>query len=309
MRILIVTLIASFLLNAAGITFFVLFLCAESQVKSMKKKFQKQLTSLEVIRAEPNKENTSAILSKRMFISHFDGQPDSFAVSPPFILAPTKAVTLVVYLHGQGSTYLEPFEQGDGPCIAEPIVKRPNTVLLSCNYRAPASWGSDAAISDITQNIREMSQEYPIDKIVMMGTSMGGSIAPTYATLAPPDIKDKIVGVVSVEGTGDLSALFHETKMQSVKNALMVAFGGTPETNPNAYAAKSFLTHIHELPKGVKFVVVSASKDSVVPRPLQNRMVETLQSSQIPCRMIELDIHHEAPPVDVYDTALGFVLM
>ncbi len=307
-RVLLALLVVSCLLNAAGVTFFILFLNSESHNKSLKRNFKKQLTDFEIVRAEANQANTSAILSRRMFISQFDGIPDSFAVSPPFLLMPTKAVTLVVYLHGQNSTYFEPFETGQGKCLAETIVGRENTVLLSCNYRPPASWGNDAAISDITQNVREMSQEYPVTKIVIMGTSMGGSIAPTYASIAPPDIREKIVGVVSVEGAGNLANLFSQTTMQSVKTAMITTFGGTPETQPLAYAAKSFLTHIDQLPKGVRFAVVSATKDQVVPPPLQKEMVDALEKANISHKLIEVDRHHEPPPIDVYGHALDFVL-
>ena len=307
-RLLIALLVVSCLLNAAGITFFVLFLSSESHNKSLKRDFKKQLTDIEIVRAEANQLNSSAILSRRMFISQFDGIPDSFAVSPPFLLIPTKTVTLVVYLHGQNSTYLEPFEAGRGKCLAETVIGRNNTVLLSCNYRAPASWGNDAAISDITQNVREMCQEYPVTRIVIMGTSMGGSIAPTYASIAPPDIKGKIVGVVSVEGAGNLASLYNQTTMQTVKNAMVASFGGTPEAQPLAYGDRSFLTHIGELPQGVRFAVVSATKDKVVPPPLQKEMVDALERANVPHKLFELDIHHELPPINIYSQALDFAL-
>jgi acetyl esterase/lipase len=303
-----VLLSISCLLNAAGITFFVLFLSSESHNKSLKRSFKRQLTDMEIVRAEANQLNSSAILSRRMFISHFDGMPDSFAVSPPFLLTPTKSVTLVVYLHGQNSSYLEPFETGAGKCLAEAIIGRNNTILLSCNYRAPASWGNDAAMSDITQNVREMCDEYPVTRIVVMGTSMGGSIAPTYAATAPPDIKSKVVGIVSVEGSGDLASLFHQTTMDNVKNAMLTSFGGPPETRPLAYSSRSFLTHINELPQSVKFCIVSANKDKVVPPPLQKEMVDALTKANIQHKLVELDIHHEAPPIAVYSQALEYVL-
>lgn len=307
-RVLLALLVVSCLLNAAGITFFVLFLNSESHNKSLKRNFKRQLTDLEIVRAEANQANSSAILSRRMFISQFDGTPDSFAVAPPFLLLPTKAVTLVVYLHGQNSNYFEPFETGKGKCLAETVIGRNNTVLVSCNYRPPASWGNDAAISDITQNVREMCQEYPVTRIAIMGTSMGGSIGPTYAAIAPPDIKEKIVGVVSVEGAGNLANLFNQTTMQSVKDAMTISFGGTPEAQPQAYASKSFLTHIDELPKSVRFAIVTAGKDKVVPPPLQREMIDALEKANIPCKVIELDIHHEAPPMDTYNHALDYVL-
>jgi Prolyl oligopeptidase family len=307
-RVLVALLVVSCLLNAAGITFFILFLSAESHVKSLSRNLKKQATNIEIVRAEPNQANSSAILSKRMFISQYDGFPDTFAVAPPFLLQPTKAVTLVVYLHGQSSTFLEPFETGEGKCLAETVIGNSNTVLLSCNYRAPASWGNDAAISDITQNIREMCQEYPVTKMVIMGTSMGGSVAPTYAAIAPPDIKEKLVGVVSVEGSGNLGALYNQTKMTAVKNAMIISFGGPPEIRPEVYMAKSFLTHVNELPKSVKFAVVSASKDTVVPPSLQKEMVESLEKAGIQVKAIEVGIHHEAPPISTYREALHFVL-
>ncbi len=307
-RALIAMLVVSCLLNAAGITFFILFLSAQSHVKTLKRNLKKQATNIEIVKAETNQLNSSDILSRRMFISHFDGVPDSFAVAPPFLQTSTNAVTLVVYLHGQSSTFLEPFETGEGKSLAEAITSRKTTVLLSCNYRAPASWGSDAAMSDITQNIREMCQEYPITKIVMMGTSMGGSVAPTYATIAPPDIKEKIVGVISVEGAGDLAALYHQSKMQSVQNAMIVSFAGTPEQKPEAYSSRSFLTHLNALPRGVKFAIVSATRDTVVPTNLQQEMLESLEKAHIPSKLIKLDIHHEAPPIPTYSAALDFVL-
>lgn len=307
-RVLIALLAVSCLLNAAGITFFVLFLSSESHNKSLKRNFKRQLKDIEIVRAEANQLNSSAILSRRMFISHFDGVPDSFAVSPPFLLTPTKTVTLVVYLHGQNSSYLEPFETGAGKCLAEVIIGRNNTILLSCNYRAPASWGNDAAMSDITQNVREMCQEYPVTRIIVMGTSMGGSIAPTFAATAPPDIKTRITGVVSVEGAGNLASLYNQTTMTAVKDAMFVSFGGTPETQPQAYAGRSFLTHINELPQTVRFAVVSAHKDKVVPPLLQKELVDALENAHIQHKFIELDIHHEAPAISVYHEALEYVL-
>ena len=311
-RILAAALIISTLINAAGITFFCLFLSAQGHIKSLKRANRQLLNQLNVIKTATlaaKAETSTGDFTRRSFISHYDGEQDYFAVSPPVLQGPTKSVTLIVYLHGQGSTCLEPFMGHTGKSIASLWVARNNsTVVLSCNFRL-ASWGNKAATADITQNIRELCQEYPVTKIVMLGTSMGGCVAPTYAALAPSDIKEKIVGVVSIEGAGDLLSLYKMTKLQAVQEAMTAAIGGTAEQMPHEYAAKSLLPdNIKHLLPGVKFVVVSGQKDEVVPPALQKEMVRRLEESHIKTKLIELNIPHGMPSNDVYLQALDFVL-
>src|SRR6202030_38276 len=99
-----------------------------------------------------------------------------------------------------------------------------------------SSWGSEAAMSDITQNIREVLQQFPIKNIILTGTSMGGCMVLTYATQAPPDIKEKLRGIVSVEGAGDLAKLYDKTANAHVKMALAAMMGGSPPQAQAEYA-------------------------------------------------------------------------
>lgn len=311
-RILVVALILSTLLNAAGITFFCLFLSAESHIKSIKRSNRQLANQLTIIKAATlvgQRDAANGDFTRRSFISHYDGEQDYFAVSPPVVQGPSKSVTLIVYLHGQGATCLEPFMGRTGQSMASHwLAKNNSTVVLSCNFRL-ASWGNRAATADITQNIRELCQQYPVTKIVMLGTSMGGCVAPTYAALAPTDIKDKIVGVVSVEGAGDLISLYKTTNVPAVQEAMSTAIGGTADQLPHEYAAKSLLPdNIHHLPPGVKFAVISGQRDEVVPPALQKEMVRQLRQSHIQTKLIELNIPHGTPTADVYQQALDFVL-
>jgi dienelactone hydrolase len=232
-----------------------------------------------------------------------------FAVQPPEDPS-GKDHPLLVYLHGMGSNYMEPFMYPTKEnTMAAGFAKRwPKLCLLSCSYRQQAAWGNDKAMADISQNIREVMQQFPINKIVIGGTSMGGGSALTYAIEAPPDIKEKIVGVVSVEGTGDLAELYNTTHSPQVKSAIAKAFGATPDENKELYARKSFVRNIDKLAPKTRVAVVSALQDDVVPTALQTKIVDALKEAHRPFHYITVNTPHAVPSVDVYIEALAFAL-
>ncbi len=244
---------------------------------------------------------------KRDFVSIVDGRPDIFGFIAPSDLA-KKSYCLVVYLHGMGSTFIEPFVAPHGDPIADRLVNQdPSVAFLSCNYRDSASWGSDAALTDITQNIHEICAQYPVEKIVLMGTSMGGCTSLIYSELAPPDIKERIVGVVSVESAGDLAKLYNEFRGHSIANAMYWAFSGSPEQAPLAYSKRSFIQNLYLLPKRVRIVEVSAKDDKIVPPHFQHEIVEALQAKQYNVQLIEVDGDHGAPPSEIYARGFDYV--
>ncbi|MBX9725164.1 MAG: alpha/beta hydrolase, partial [Candidatus Obscuribacterales bacterium] len=200
-------LVISMLLNAAGIVFFILFLSEHGHNKSVRREKAALERNLAVVRSGNiiNQVSASDSVQKRLFVSQFDGQMDTFAFQAPQVSAGSLDYILVVYLHGMGSNQMEPFvTPAEQPLAAYISRDNPKVAVLSCNYRKEASWGNDAAISDVIQNTREIMQEYPFKTIVLMGTSMGGCVALNLAATAPEDIKSKIAGVVSMESAGDL---------------------------------------------------------------------------------------------------------
>lgn len=310
-KLVTVTLCLSLLLNAAGIVFFVLFLTTASKVKSLKKEKAQLTADLNMLRSARaySEMDYSESLGKRSFVSHFDGEQDVFAISPPLVSGPQKSMTLLVYLHGMGSTYMEPFLVPKNKPIVQALQERQrDSVLISCSYRKSASWGSDAGLADVSQNIREVCQQYPICKIIMVGTSMGGSAALTYAATAPDDIKRMIEGVVSIESAGDLTSLYEETEQPLVKSGLATALGGTPKERPQVYYQKSFLNNLNSLPRGIKVAVISATGDSVVPAHFQKEIVAALKEHNVPAKLIEMPGNHDIPDSLLYQEGLDFVL-
>ena len=228
-RILAILLFVSVLLNAAGLVFFISF-NLQGHYKTVRRERNQMAQSITMIRGASliNSATTDDHILKRTFASLVDGQTDNYALILPSFQQQTKDVLLMVYLHGMGSNYLEPFLY---PMAIRLLMRLCNLVLIVhlCLAAIDAALprGNDLALSDITQNIREVCQEFPVGKIVLIGTSMGGCTALTYATVAPKDIKDKIAGIVSVESAGDLALLYKKSPM--LRQAMILAFGAEPE--------------------------------------------------------------------------------
>ncbi len=303
-RILVGALCLSLLVNIAGIFFFVAFLVSRGQNSHLRHERNELARNLTVIRGQGVADETvdgSPRVYRRTFYSQLDGNPDVFGLLPPAAATSMSNVTLVVYLHGMGSSYIEPFVSPADKSVASAITALdPNVVVISPSYRGTASWGSDAAMLDITQNIREVMQEFPIKRIVLMGTSMGGCTVLSYAAEAPKDIRDKLVGIVSVESAGDLASLYKETKVAQVQDAMVQAFKGTPEQNPQAYAFKSVLSNLDKFPTNVHVAIISAKQDNIVPPDLQKQTLDALNARHIPVKLIEVDGGHGCPPGDIY---------
>jgi dienelactone hydrolase len=311
-KLLATALTISVILNILAIVFISCYLPAQhKRYKALKRERNQYAQSLSAVKAATvaNEGLESGRFIKQSFVSQADGQEDQYALMQPRV-GGAQADTLVVYLHGMGSNMLEPFVTPAGEqVIAQAISnKYPNAVLLSCSYRREASWGSDLAMADISQNIRDILQQFSIKRIVLMGTSMGGCTVLTYATSAPADIKDKISGIVSVEGAGSLNELFTATNNAHVRFALVLAMGGTYKQVPAAYEHKSFLPNIGSLPANVRVAVVSANHDRVVPPHLQQQIVTALEQRNIPTKLISIDASHGAPPARIYLQGLDFAL-
>ncbi|MBX9879452.1 MAG: alpha/beta fold hydrolase [Candidatus Obscuribacterales bacterium] len=306
-NVLLVVLGISLLLNGVGVVFFIGFLQAKDQYQDMKKQRNELYKSITVMRAAGVLSPEGESVIRKVYRSHVDGIEDAYGMMAPLAPPPQKGLTLVVYMHGMGSNFLEPFvNPADQPIAKAIVTKDPSTVFMSVNYRGKASWGNEASISDISQNIREVMAEYPIDKVILVGTSMGGCTVLNYATKAPQDIKDKLQGIVSVESAGDLALLYKQTNHPAVQGAMIEALGGTPEQKPEAYADTSFLHNIGALPKNVNVAVISAKQDHIVPPRLQRDIVDALIKQGVRVKLIEVDEGHGAPEPSVYLAGMDF---
>jgi len=135
---------------------------------------------------------------------------------------------------------------------------------------------------------------------------MGGCTSLNYAATCPGDIKARLVGIVSVEGSGDLAGLFHQTNRPEIQQAMIAAFGGTPEQVPNVYASKSFLTNVKGLPKNVRVCIVSASRDTIIVPEFQAQIAQALDSNGIQNRVLNVNTTHGVLPAEVMCEAMDY---
>lgn len=298
-------------MNIAGIVFFILFLNQQRALRSVKRDKVAMERQLAVMRSSSviGEAMASEKILRRTFCSHVDGQMDNYAFQAPSYVPGVVNYTLVVYLHGMGSNYLEPFVTPvENPMAAAIAQASPGIGILSCNYRKDAAWGSDAASSDIVQNIRLVLQEFPFAKIVMMGTSMGACVSLNFAATAPADIQSKIAGVVAVEGAGDLAGLYYATSHKGIAPSMIMAFGGRPDQIPEVYKRKSFLNNLGSTPHSMRFYIIGAKEDRVVPFSFQEEISRRLKDENRPLRFVEIDGNHKVPSPTYYAEGIRFVL-
>lgn len=231
--------------------------------------------------------------------------PFTYALSKPLArnkdgkrLAMGEEPRLVVYMHDQGSSIKEPYEQiGGGPPLALSVVLTHHKPMGFASVPSGNAWGDDKDYELISQCIQDALTIVPAKEIVLMGQQMGASMALNYATSAPEVIREKIIGVVCVRGIGDLAKLYEETKVVKLKNQLRLAMRGLPSVQMNRYREKSFNSHIDELGKDVKIAFIQSYEDPVFPTELQEQLAKSLRRKKISVKVIEIGASDFAPPI------------
>jgi dienelactone hydrolase len=248
-------------------------------------------------------------IDRRTFTSHVDGSEDTFGLITPKGLKPNEPTTLIVYLHGMGSNIFEPFMFPNDVSVTEALHKAyPRFVFISCSYGREASWGIDAAMRDITSNIDEISHDYNVQNIIMVGSSMGGCTVLIYAATAPEEVKKKLIGVLSVESAGDLRELYYHTGYAEVQPTMEKAFKGTPKERPEIYRRKSFLRNIPLLDPKLRIFLVSARQDTTVPPHMQKELYNALLLRDYQVKLQVIDGAHGVPPATNYVDGIAYIL-
>ncbi|MBS1989383.1 MAG: prolyl oligopeptidase family serine peptidase [Cyanobacteria bacterium SZAS LIN-3] len=298
--------------TVTAVVFLILFIVSAGQNGSLKKKAAQLQAELSQTRNSQvfDGQARPGVPERQGFMSLLDGSKDEMAILPPNSFQGQKDLTLVVYLHGMGSTYMEPFLVPKDKTVGQAISEHNGAVVIaSPNYRGQSAWCNEQAVADIDQNIRSLLQRFPISKIVIMGTSMGGCSALAYSYLAGDDIKRLLIGVVAAEPSGDLSLLYGKTHSQIVKNGMIGAFGGPPEAQPQKYTSRSLLNNTDKVPANLRFAIISAKQDNVIPPDFQRAIVNTLKDKKFSCELIEVDEQHGVPAASAFVQGLDYVVL
>jgi hypothetical protein len=248
----------------------------------------------------------SAEVAELTYQSAIDGASQKAWFAPP-TPGDTEPPTLIVYSHGMTGGYMEPFVIGKKMPLASLVASaHPKYGFLSLGREN--SWMCDGVLQDMTNMINRVTKDYPVDRIILMGTSMGGSTMLTYAEKAPENIKSKIIGVLAIYPAGDLYRLYELTTNKLIEKSVKKALESGPGTPRELNAQRSFIPNIQLMPKTTKVAVISAEEDVFVPTKLQKDIVKACKSNQIPVKFIPVPGDHGTlPPPNRVLVGLDFV--
>lgn len=247
-----------------------------------------------------------AEVKELVYKSAIDGAMDKAWYAPP---TPNdkEPQTLVVYSHGMTGGYLEPFTIGKKMPLASLIASAHPTYGFLSLGRAH-SWISQGVLEDMTNMINKVTAQNPVERIILMGTSMGGCTMLTYAEKAPENIKSKVIGVLAIYPAGDLYKLYQTTASKDVEKSLKVTLEAGPGTPKEINNERSFIPNIKLMPQSTKVAVISAEQDIYVPVKLQKDIVRVCKANHIPVKFIPVPGDHGTlPPPNRVLVGLDFV--
>lgn len=188
------------------------------------------------------------------FVADVDGATERYVELLPPGFDPAEPHDLLVALHGHGSDRWQFIRDARDECRgAREAAARHGAILVSPDYRAPASWTGPKAEADLVQILAEVRKRHRIGRVIVCGGSMGGTGALTFAALHP-DLAD---GVCALNGTANL---VEESRFQ---DAMAASYGGTKEEVPGEYRKRSAEFHADALTMPVAFT--TGGRDDVVP--------------------------------------------
>ncbi|NQU12317.1 alpha/beta fold hydrolase [bacterium] len=148
----------------------------------------------------------------------------------------------VVVCHGHGSQGDQLYTRPDIRAAWLPAIERLGAGILTPNLRGNA-WMSPAAVADLHDLLGWLREQWGGRQFVLFSGSMGGTGNLIYAVRRPDDV----AAVVALGAATDLAAYYHWCRQQSlpvcaeIADAIAAHYGGTPEEQPDVYAAHNVL--------------------------------------------------------------------
>lgn len=173
---------------------------------------------------------------------------------------------VMIALHGHGSDRWQFIRDARGECSgARDVAARHEMIFVSPDYRATTSWMGPKAEADVVQIIRDLRRKYPVDKVIVVGGSMGASSALTFTALHP----DLVAGVVSINGTAN------HLEYANFQDAISESFGGTKAQIPLEYKKRSAEYRPEKFTMPI--AITAGGKDELVPPQSCLRLANVLK--------------------------------
>ena len=251
---------------------------------------------------------TDTIREERFFTSKVDGFEDRYIVE---YAAGKTPGPLVAYLHAGLSHAEQGFCEDSEWCfgaLRDEVIRR-GGVYLAPEYRGN-SWMGAPAEADLAALLVELKLSHKTSKVILAGTSMGGTSALIFAS----HHADIIAGVIALCPVTDMKKLYRamdrneDLMSRHLVKSIVRSYGGTPDANPGEYVHRSSVRQAARLKMPV--VIRHGDADRIVPISHSTSLVEKLR---IQGTRVRLDVieggDHTAPTIDVpWREYLDFVL-
>lgn len=151
------------------------------------------------------------------FKARFDGSEQHYLEMLPAGFIASEPHSLMIALHGGGSDRhqyaTDPRDECKG---ARDVAAKYSMVYISPDCRGKGAYMGPAAESDMLQIIRDTRKKYKIDRVFLVGASMGAMNALTFTVLHP-----ELVSGVSAQNA-------HVNYLEHHGESVEQSFGGTP---------------------------------------------------------------------------------
>jgi len=173
---------------------------------------------------------------------------------------------LIIGLHGHGSDRWQFATDTRSECSAyRQFAAKYNMIAVSPDYRAKTSWMGPKAEADIVQIIRDLKVKFKIGRIFIVGASMGGTSALTFAVLH----SNLLNGVTSMNGHAN------HLEYENFQDAITESYGGTKVQVLQEYKKRSAEYWPEKLNIPIAFTV--SGNDKSVPPGSAIRLADVLK--------------------------------
>lgn len=194
------------------------------------------------------------VLKDITFISNLDGTKQQYVELLPNDFRSDKAYDLIIGLHGHGADRWQFVKDARGECLAfRTIAADDQMIAVAPDYRATTSWMGPAAEADLVQLIAALKSKYKVRRVFLIGASMGGTSALTFAALHP----ELLAGVTA------MNAHANHLEYTNFQEAISRSFGGKKTDIPVEYKKRSAEYWPERLTMPLGFTI--GTTDTIVP--------------------------------------------
>ncbi|MHB1463248.1 MAG: alpha/beta hydrolase family protein [Armatimonadota bacterium] len=165
-----------------------------------------------------------------VFKAKLDGSEQRYVQMLPADFNAREKHDLLIALHGHGSDRWQYVTQERDECrAARDMAAKYSMIYISPDYRAMTSWMGPKAEADMVQMIKDLRKKHRVDRVFLIGGSMGATSALSFAVLHP----ELISGVCSQ------NPLANHLEYTNFQDAIAESFGGTKQQIPAEYKKRS----------------------------------------------------------------------